>query len=73
MQEIRFTEAVVRRAAMRGVLRSFGPVFFIAVLLLALSVVFGLVRGDRSWFIGSTFTMLGLAIAVLRTAGARVG
>lgn len=64
MQEIRFTESVVRRAAIRGVLRSFGPVFFVAVLLLSISVMLGLIRGDRSWFIGSTLTILGLALAV---------
>lgn len=64
MQSISFTEPLVRSAARRGVLRMLGTLFYVAIVLLAISVTFSLIRGDLGWFFGMTATVLGIAIAV---------
>ncbi len=64
MQTISFTEPVVRSAARRGVLRMLGALFFVAMALLAISVVFSLIQGDYGLFLGVTATVLGIAVIV---------
>jgi hypothetical protein len=64
MREIQYTEALVRSAVRRAILRILGPLYFVAMLLLAVSVSIGLIGGDRGWFIGVTGTILVLGSLV---------
>lgn len=64
MRAISFTEPLVRNAARRGVLRMLGSLFYVAVALLAVSVAFSVIHGDRGWFFGVCATVLGLGLIV---------
>src|SRR5579862_4383813 len=64
MQEVHYTESVVRDAARRGILRSIGPLYIAALRFVAEAVLFGVVRGNYDWSIGAFATVLVVGIIV---------
>lgn len=61
---LHYTEPLVRRAVRRFCVRSVGWVYPMAVMFLATSVTFGVVRGNRSWTIGSFGAVLFFSILI---------
>jgi Na+/melibiose symporter-like transporter len=51
---LRYTETVVREAALASWRRAFGIRFVVALLAVAAILIYLVVRGDRSWFVGLT-------------------
>ena len=64
MQDIRYTEPVVRESVRRSILRLLGPTYFVALILLGVSVVVGCVRADYDWFLGVIGTVFLQAILI---------
>jgi Na+/melibiose symporter-like transporter len=62
---LRYTEAVVREAALASWRRAFGIRFVVVLLAVAAILIYLVVRGDRSWFVGLTgaVVVLGSAFA----------
>lgn len=58
MQNIHYTEQLVRLAIRRAIPRLLGRWYFAALLLLAISVGLGLYRKDYDWFLGVISTTL---------------
>jgi hypothetical protein len=55
---IRYTEPLVRKAIQRAIVRLLGPLFFIAMGLLAISVILAAVQESHGWFVGVVATAL---------------
>ena len=64
MQEIQYTEVLIRRWTRYSMARSLGPLYLIAMLLLASSIGFSIVRGSHDWFFGATATVFALGTVV---------
>ena len=60
-----YTEPLLRQAVWRFWRRSVGWGFFVALVLLAGVVLFLWWRGDRSWLLGATGTVLVLGLVVI--------
>jgi hypothetical protein len=55
---LHYTEALVRRAVRAFWWRSIGWKFIVAIALVAMSLVFSVANGDRSWVVGMSSTAL---------------
>ena len=64
MQEIHYTEIMIRRSARQSIVRNLGSLYWIIMLMLSISVSIGLWRGNHDWFIGTVATLLTLVIVV---------
>ncbi len=64
MQEIQYTEALIRRWTRYSMYRNLGPLYLIAMLLLSSSMTFSILRGSHDWFFGATATVFVLGIVV---------
>lgn len=60
-----YNEALIRRAAFAFVWHTCGVLFVVAVAIVAISLVWLLAMGDRSWHIGSLATTLLFASAMV--------
>ena len=58
---LHFTEALIRKAVLAFWLRAVGWQGFIALGLLLIYLIVQLARGDRSWVVGATGTVIALA------------
>ena len=64
MQEVQYTEALIRRWTRYSMVRNLGPLYLLAMLLLSSSVSLSLVRANYDWFFGITATVLAFGILV---------
>ena len=64
MQEVQYTEALIRRWTRHSMYRNLGPLYLIAMLLLSSSISFSVLRGYYDWFFGVTVTVFALGILV---------
>lgn len=64
MQEIQYTEALIRSWTRYSMYRNVGPLYLVAMLLLSSSIGFGIVRGNHDWFFGVIATVFALGILV---------
>ena len=64
MQEIQYTEALIRRWTLYSMVRSLGPLYLIAMLLLSSSLSLSIMRGSYDGFFGATATVLAFGVLV---------
>jgi hypothetical protein len=61
---VRYTEPLVRKAIQRTIVRLLGPLYFIAMGLLAVSMILAAVQESHGWFVGVVATALTLGTLV---------
>lgn len=67
MQEInlKYSEPIIRKAIRAYWWKNVGPLFPIIALLLTVFVIYRVVEGDRSWFIGGLGTLVLISFTIM--------